>query len=467
MTKIIYRKSCVFLMLSSVLSVNANEEPVKRNFFQPDYIQLDPTNHNSDIDSSLSGLEVDSSTETAYSSRSTEIRSSKKDGSKPRRRALIYLNGMLTGEEALNTNKPAIRSAFAKHVDVIDHASNENEELIDQLAEVLAQKAQDEQDNSEANFWGDAAYVILGGLSIELLQLSATIKNENTQPTDKDLENMVKKTIDHINANYNVVLFAHSQGNFYANSVYDQISLRYGNTFLKHVEIVSVATPAITTKGGGAHTTNHNDLIMNAIRAVKPAHLEPRPANILIPFHGDYTGHGLGETYIRQDAVTGLHVNSKNKIVRDVINAFEKMENQPDNEDDGGDSPSRPCEYQGRNYSISFSGVEQHSPSHSKNAVFSGFKQTFRPPLGKRFKLDFEVWDAWPAKLYNNVEFNWKFDSSPIVYKKSVLNNSKSSDNQFYYNPEFDGSFTIGVRHLATNHREYSVRWRATLSCIY
>ncbi|MCG7536602.1 hypothetical protein [Pseudoalteromonas sp. OOF1S-7] len=449
--KLITRSS--MLMLFSALSVNASEAPPEHIFLKPSDIQFGPDRPIERTDTSEFSLRTKAATG--------------KEGSSQRERALLYFNGMLTGNKALDINTPAIKSAMSYQFDVFEHVSNENEFFVDQFAEVISQKQQDEPHISESDFWERAAYYSLGGALLDLSAFTASLIDEYSQPTDKDLESMIKTTINYINSGFNVVILAHSQGNFYANFTYNEIARRYGDTFLRHLELVSVATPAVSTSGGGPHTTNTNDRVMNAIRVAKPASQEPRAANITIPFFEDKTGHGLGETYIRQDPVSIGHLESKEKIRQDVIDAFEKMEAQKENEDDGGTIPPSSCLHNGENYSVTFSGFEEHLPSHTTNDTFSGYKRTFWPPVGTKFNLVLEVWGASPSKLYNNVQFNWKFGKYSHVYKKGILNNTFSESNEFYYNPKNDGNFTLGVRHLATDDAAYSVNWRATLSCVY
>ncbi|KAF7788902.1 hypothetical protein PRUB_a2003 [Pseudoalteromonas rubra] len=439
----------------------ASDSEVPHYFNKADFVPLTPTQLASN--EFLTADAVPQSVSSTNLSRA----SSSNDGSSARKRALIYLNGMFTDEEALGKNKPAVRSAFSRHVHAIDHVYNMNEDKLEQFMEVLAQKERDENRNSSADYWREAAYLSLGGSNVENIQLLASIIDFHNQPTDKDLEAMISKSLSYINANYNVVLLAHSQGNFYANEVYDAIAARYGDTFLNHLEIVSVATPAVTTKGGGPHTTNTRDLVMNAIRAIKPAHKEPRAANVSIPVYQDVTGHGLAETYIRRDAFTRGHYTSKQKIINDVVKAFEEMEKRPDNEDDGGSEPALTCLHNGKNYTVTFQSVEEHIPSHSENSHFSGFERTFWPPVGTKFNLSFAVWGANPSSLGNNVEFNWKFGKDSRVRTKTLLNNMTSSSNPIYYNRNNNGSFTFGIRHTATHQAAYSVNWSATLKCLY
>ncbi|MCO7187404.1 MULTISPECIES: hypothetical protein [unclassified Pseudoalteromonas] len=444
-------RSCMF-MLVPALSANASEAPPEHIFLKPGTIQLG------------SDRSIDRTDTSAFSFRTKAA--TNKEGPRQRERALLYFNGMFTDNDALDINTPAIRSAMSYQFDVFEHVSNENEFTTTQLAEVLAQKRQEESHLPEAGFWTNAAYYLLGGVFLEPSGFTADLIDEFNQPTDQDLETMIRTTINYINSGFNVVILAHSQGNFYANSTYNEIARRYGDTFLRHLEVVAVATPSSVTSGGGPYTTNSYDKIINGVRKLRPEHLEPKPANITIPIIGDKSGHGLGETYIRQDPLSLAHLESKEKIRQDVINAYEKMEALKENEDDGGNTPTSSCTHNGERYSVTFDGFEEHTPSHTQNDTFSGHKRTFWPPVGTKFNLVLEVWGASPSKLYNNVQFNWKFGKYSHVYKKGVLNNTFSESNEFYYNPETDGNFTIGVRHLATDEAAYSVNWRATLSCV-
>ena len=73
-----------------------------------------------------------------------------------------------------------------------------------------------------------------------------------------------------------VLVVAHSQGNLYTNSAYGLLSDQPPSFGLGGIRIVAVATPAQTVAGGGLHRTSTTDVLINAIRLVRPTTL---PAN--------------------------------------------------------------------------------------------------------------------------------------------------------------------------------------------
>jgi hypothetical protein len=72
-----------------------------------------------------------------------------------------------------------------------------------------------------------------------------------------------------------VLVVAHSQGNLYTNAAYELVFDQQSTAPPGAVRIVGVATPAQTVPGDGFYRTSTTDVLINAIRLVRPGTLPP------------------------------------------------------------------------------------------------------------------------------------------------------------------------------------------------
>ena len=91
-----------------------------------------------------------------------------------------------------------------------------------------------------------------------------------------------------------LLLVPHSQGNFYANAIYNDLATN------RAVKIVGVATPAPFTAGSGDYVNSRNDRVVTSI--VKTA----RPWNVDIPSTDkDAMGHSFTDVYLDPGLAVG------------------------------------------------------------------------------------------------------------------------------------------------------------------
>lgn len=77
-----------------------------------------------------------------------------------------------------------------------------------------------------------------------------------------------------------VVIVAHSQGNFYANTAYDGLVQQYPG-YANRLGIVAVATPDSRVAGGGQYITVPEDAVIAAVRGVYPGTLPAKPVSLV------------------------------------------------------------------------------------------------------------------------------------------------------------------------------------------
>ena len=72
-----------------------------------------------------------------------------------------------------------------------------------------------------------------------------------------------------------VLIVPHSQGNLYTNAAYDLLFSQAPSPPAGAIKIVGVATPAQTVAGNGLYRTSTTDVLINAIRLIRPGTLPP------------------------------------------------------------------------------------------------------------------------------------------------------------------------------------------------
>lgn len=99
-----------------------------------------------------------------------------------------------------------------------------------------------------------------------------------------------------------VLLVPHSQGNLYANSLYQHLTIKEGYN-QQNLSIFGVASPASqnlgayiskSAYGNEGYITSNNDGVINSLRLLSNV----ASANFSIPKGGEFSGHGLIPTYL-------------------------------------------------------------------------------------------------------------------------------------------------------------------------
>ncbi|MDO8493220.1 MAG: lamin tail domain-containing protein, partial [bacterium] len=123
---------------------------------------------------------------------------------------------------------------------------------------------------------------------------------------DYDLVEMIRSASEKITTR-KVLLVAHSQGNFYANSFYDTVvgptsPSGFGGASVpaESIGVYAVATPASRVAGGGKWMTSGTDKVIAGVVAHTPNRvIMPPNTNIKIAPGDDQTGHGFSTTYLK------------------------------------------------------------------------------------------------------------------------------------------------------------------------
>jgi hypothetical protein len=147
---------------------------------------------------------------------------------------------------------------------------------------------------------------------------------ENEIVRDYDLVEMLKSASEKVKTQ-KVLLVAHSQGNFYANSFYDTVSGQPGNASANSIAVYSVATPASRVAGGGKWLTSDTDKVISDFVGSIPfkkimspnTHIELKPGD-------DERGHNFSDVYMKYQS---------EKIVSGIRDSLDKLKSDSQSED--------------------------------------------------------------------------------------------------------------------------------------
>jgi len=138
--------------------------------------------------------------------------------------------------------------------------------------------------------------------------------------SDPDLARMLSEIGGSHSPNGRMLIVPHSQGNFYAATIYDQITRGAAGPFLTipvgQIDVVAVAVPGPreTLRGTGHYVTARRDLVINTIRLLVPTTL-PSTANVA---RADFQGHSFIGNYLSQET-------SRSQIVAKMATALSSL----------------------------------------------------------------------------------------------------------------------------------------------
>lgn len=129
---------------------------------------------------------------------------------------------------------------------------------------------------------------------------------QNQTVQDYDLVEMLNDASKKVKTQ-KLLLVAHSQGNFYANSLYDVAAGQAGGIPKQSIGVYSVATPAsrvagvpdLAEKQGGRHLTSSTDKVIAGFVGHTVGSILPANVSVELKPEDDWTGHGFWEVYLK------------------------------------------------------------------------------------------------------------------------------------------------------------------------
>ncbi|MFA5841349.1 MAG: hypothetical protein WC835_00030 [Candidatus Paceibacterota bacterium] len=114
---------------------------------------------------------------------------------------------------------------------------------------------------------------------------------------DYDLTNMLIDASQKVKTQ-KLLLIGHSQGNFYANSIYDKLAGKQGGVPKESIRVYSVATPSARVAGEGKWLTSDTDKIISGLVA-RVLGRDIKKPNIHIDLGPNGVGHSFSEVYLK------------------------------------------------------------------------------------------------------------------------------------------------------------------------
>ncbi|ELA7337576.1 KTSC domain-containing protein [Vibrio diabolicus] len=238
---------------------------------------------------------------------------------------LFYVNGMFTDEITFRQNINALSDFQTSYLygypinDDVTGVQNYSEEFVYQVAEVAFHKLTDEERN------GDKGRIVEAALSGELKEYidytAAALTWFYTEfyeqvsglAQETDYRNMKIRLESTLDECARTVLVTHSQGNFYGNRLFTEVSNNYiypnGVALSEYPMLgyIGIANPTFSYGGpigvNNPHIaktfTNSNDAPMAGVRIIFGT-IEANPVSASLQF--DPSGHGLKDSYLQDNA---------------------------------------------------------------------------------------------------------------------------------------------------------------------
>ena len=138
----------------------------------------------------------------------------------------------------------------------------------------------------------------LAGLGDILMSVYQKIFDNETVE-DYDLIEMLKSASEKVKTQ-KLLLVAHSQGNFYANSFYDTVAEKQGGVPRESIGVYSVATPASRVAGGGKWLTSNTDkVIAGIVGRLSFKKIMPPNTRIELQDGDESAGHNFKDIYLK------------------------------------------------------------------------------------------------------------------------------------------------------------------------
>ncbi len=133
---------------------------------------------------------------------------------------------------------------------------------------------------------------------------------------DYDLVEILQDASEKV-ATQKLLLVAHSQGNFYANSFYDMVADKAGGVPAESIGVYSVATPSSRVAGGGKWLTSDTDKVIAGVVGHIPFRkiMEPN-THIELQNGDDSLGHNFSGIYLKYQ---------NGKIISDIESSLDQL----------------------------------------------------------------------------------------------------------------------------------------------
>lgn len=180
---------------------------------------------------------------------------------------LVYANGMRSSRENAEHALESLKKATGFSYSHYEVAHNQKELFLFELVEVFYQKAA----TNEKFLWSYISDLSGPAWFNDLIRSRVRRLTEDQYSIDKDLDRHIQLYESLFQSGLKVIVVSHSQGNFYANTAHEFLTLKAGGEEISdRFKIVGVASPASYVGGKGPYRTLFSDAVIDLIPAALP-----------------------------------------------------------------------------------------------------------------------------------------------------------------------------------------------------
>lgn len=217
-------------------------------------------------------------------------------------KVLYFANGMFNDRVGANESKDELQKKLQRKYPsdkfaTVKLAFNTDEAALIQLHQVFRQKVTD----INVSFWKSFANLLQVNPKDVSTILSKYIAVEKL--LDVDLSLQIKSYQASLKNGWSIITVAHSQGNFYTNSAFDNLNV--GNM----TSMISVATPASRVFQDGPYFTFKSDGIIGLFPTALSPNLTKEPAGL---FDHEFIKHYLGDKTTHDQILLAVHETYNN-----------------------------------------------------------------------------------------------------------------------------------------------------------
>lgn len=241
-------------------------------------------------------------------------------------RYLLYINGMETPYDIAVINKIWIQHRFltaGANFTNMQLVYNANEWFIMDVVQAMKQYL-NAPNNHEgwfkvvSDFLRASSYLPTEWISDDVI---ASIYGNIDWTSYRD-GNDYTDTYDYVSLSLETgtsVIISHSQGNFFANEVWEQLNNENGKNISDRLRIIGLASPASYIPEDFLYFNNSQDKVLQAINENLP--IKTLQYNMFKVSSDDPLGHGLKETYLPKNGST------TSVVIETAMQYFDEMEN--------------------------------------------------------------------------------------------------------------------------------------------
>ena len=241
---------------------------------------------------------------------------------------------------------------------------------------------------------------------------------EDIIPHVEDLVKQVKQYKESINLGHNVIVVAHSQGNYYTNEAYDMLD----DWMKPYFHMMGVATPADHVAGDGPYVKFYNDFIKFVVTGLPANRTDPNPKHnqtFSIEAHDFYASYLAAE-------------NTRNDIINFIEEKVINHEKAPSQWETDQEFERNTCNYRitvKHRFDPSIEMGEKVYPFAANKKLYQVNGEWVKASCGGTHILD-----QWDGKKDNECSMIDNVEKEKIV--KNTLNIVKFYAKYYYTNPE-------------------------------